>query len=145
MLRALLQLDGSRDGGARRAMALGLAVLCVTVHLSSFAHLLVVRHVTCLEHGEIIHGVEAQAKTPTRRRAEIGHSSLEVPVTASAAHRHEQCLVWAHRRERANLERASFSLPVETPPRIALDFDSVDPRPSSAAIFLLAPKNSPPA
>jgi hypothetical protein len=145
MLRALLRLDGSSDGGARRAMALALAVLSVTVHLSSFAHLLVVRHVTCLEHGEIIHAVEAQAKTSTRRRGEIGQRSLEVAVTASAAHRHEQCLVWAHRRERANLERASSSLRAEAPPRIALDFDGVDPRPSAAAILLLAPKNSPPA
>jgi hypothetical protein len=124
---------------ARALSALG-AYLCLGAQLLGVVHVLVVRHATCPEHGEVTHGVPAAASPPdevlvvTVRRAGPTVEDLD-----------EHCLlVIARRRDLAGpsplLAAALEPLPPATVPPAA-GASSLLP---SVGVLRLAPKTSPP-
>ena len=141
-----------------------LALLCLTGQLSTSAHLLLVRHATCPEHGELIDttgrgpsgpSIPASGKTQTDAAASGTATGGAAPAwpgaTAVAAapalppgHGHDHCAFLSHQRQELALhaQQRVVDAPALPPPaRIA-----AATRPAFAtALFLLAPKNSPPA
>ena len=127
----------------RQCMAV-LAAICATVTVGGQAlgtlHYVVVRHVVCAEHGELIHesaSVHQAARTQSGPDAALRASS--------AAHAHDHCGLLA----RANDERPALATAsaVSPSPNFAYTSlsDSVELVRSSADILLFAPKQSPPA
>jgi hypothetical protein len=124
-----------------------LAALCLVGQLSSLAHMAVVRHVACSEHGELVHADEGRTAGPARHTASESDSALPrlAPVpTPPSAHGHDHCLVTTLRRERGVLPQQSHLAGV-APAEQRLVGDGRDVPPvASFALFRLAPKNSPP-
>jgi len=110
----------------------------------AFSHVALVAHRICAEHGEAIHASQPDAAaTPAAPDSSLA-SALGARGTA-VGHDHEHCLCMAHSRERFVFPpRASAGL-------VAIWIDQLwqgSPRsvPAlSVALFLLAPKGSPPA
>ena len=133
------------SGRARRAGMRSTSTLLLAAQLATLGHLLIVRHTLCREHGEAIHSGsprQAQAMRPTHEGA------LADPALRGggqpAVHSHDHCLAQANTRERFALLPAPDSMPgpllvAATPPSLS----AVGTAPA-VAVFLLAPKNSPP-
>lgn len=108
--------------------------------------MLLVRHAACPEHGELIHADGQDA-------AKLGahaHSLDARPVVAESApptsHDHDHCFVLSERREsaapaarEAALAPAAYAVRAERCAQAHLTARS------SLVLYLLAPKNSPPA
>jgi hypothetical protein len=136
-------------GGTFRYLAACVAVLVVFTQFSSFAHMLLVRHATCPEHGELIHPDEDGA-APAHHDAVASHDKSQGPSIESGpesanGHGHDHCAVLAHRRDSTTLAAASnCPLPVPPPALAGIDGHRQILTPASFALYLLAPKNSPP-
>ena len=118
-----------------------MAAVVVVGQLASIAHLVLVRHVTCAEHGELIelgHDRVTNAMSASRRTTTVANSS------SAETHGHEHCLVASTRRERISLrlQPIADSLRVDAYGTVGLGRD-VDIAPP-IALILIAPKNSPP-
>jgi len=152
----------------KSAMAVFLALLCLTGQLSTSAHLLLVRHATCPEHGELIDTTGRGLRGPSTPRSVAaagerataataggtttgGAASARLGATAVAAapglpagHGHDHCAFLSHQRQQFALhaQQRVVDAPLLPPPiRVP-----VATRPAFATtLFLLAPKNSPPA
>jgi hypothetical protein len=124
-----------------RCLAGALATLALVGQLASFAHLVLVRHVTCAEHGELI-------EVGHERALAVATAHADSPGIATAAtgqaHGHDHCLLAPMRRDRVALGAPH-----------ALDCAHVDAFgtigrvgarliPPPIAVILLAPKSSPP-
>jgi hypothetical protein len=123
--------------------ALVVAVLCLA-QLGVFAHLTLVSHRVCAEHGELIHDGEDHAPRAVLERSSAGATIHRRAV--ADAHGHDHCLLAAHRRERAVLPPASVVASADFPCAEAV----LDAAPSaralrSAVLLRFAPKTSPPA
>jgi hypothetical protein len=118
--------------------------LLVFAQVIAFSHVALVAHRICVEHGEAIHAgqpVEV-AKDPVQ---DYAPASVLAARGAAMGHDHEHCLCLAHGRERfVVLPRTSDGLA-----RVAMAGSwQGSPRLGPAlpvALFLLAPKGSPPA
>jgi hypothetical protein len=131
----------------QRYLALGLALFALIGQLSSSAHLLLVRHAVCPEHGELIHAASSEPSRTEHTKAPEAKASL-VQASADAdelTDGHGHCSIAAQRRERGVPNAASA--------RVAAS-ESIVARSAPAqqqvfafggALLLLAPKNSPPA
>jgi hypothetical protein len=117
--------------------------LLVFAQVLAFSHVALVAHRICADHGEAIH-VSHPAAAATSPAP--GTLAGVAPAGGTAAgHEHEHCLCLAHGRERFVVSpRTSDAL---APTCIAQLWQgsprSILARPS--ALFLLAPKGSPPA
>jgi hypothetical protein len=110
-------------------------VACLSAQLAGAVHSASVRHVACSEHGGVVE-LHADADTPAvlqrdadtlrAARTESHHAHCELCATFSAVPHHHTPIASAH--------APSFALPV--PARSAPRFPY--------ALFLLAPKGSPP-
>ena len=121
-----------------------LALLCLTTQLSIFAHLALVPHATCLEHGEL---VDAASLPPLPLTAASDEDSAiaALPLATVTAHAHDHCILSALRRLPAQLQREA-----EPNQARACSEPSAPPRvdqllPQIIALLDLAPKSSPPA
>lgn len=133
-------------GGAKstRVLMASLAVLCLACQASTLVHLVVVAHVPCAEHGELI---DVRAEAPLARAAVpvLGAASVALvsPAAEPPPHSHDHCAVLATRRENAR---------VSQPPLLVLDRAVVaQPRctaeatsPAAMRPLDVAPKSSPP-
>ena len=125
----------------RLALGLALAVLFLVGQLSTFTHLLLVPHATCLAHGELIHldGPPAAAAPATNEPA------FAAAPPQSTNHGDEHCVVAASGRERS-ISPSSTGRLITSPrdgavarlPRTVVIAPSL-------ALLRLAPKSSPPA
>jgi hypothetical protein len=139
----------------------GALTLCAMAgQFASVAHLAVVRHAVCLEHGELVHedarsrvaGTSARGGRDGRAtdgratdsRANDARASLQASEPSNAAHGHDHCGVAAHRRDSVVLRAPALGVALSG--TIAL-VRSAEPRQraSGRAIFHVAPKCSPPA
>lgn len=123
---------------------MAIAAFCVFAQLTTAAHLLLVRHTFCAEHGVAVDA----SRTP---RAPDCHSHDDQRDTIGAPHDepgvegHDHCELAVDRSGRIGLPPAAVvQLPLATlvehvrePARLALS--------PGAAVLLLAPKTSPPA
>jgi hypothetical protein len=119
-----------------------LAVLALAGQLASFAHLALVRHVTCAEHGELIEvGSAATSAAATPRDVP---PAVSAAASAGAAHDHEHCLISPMRRDRiASAASASqHAARVDSYDSIGIGRTRTVAPPIAAIV--LAPKSSPP-
>jgi hypothetical protein len=145
-MRQSLFMRVTRSRSARRHLAAALVLCASTGQLGNLAHLAVVRHAVCLEHGELVHADDERIRPSghARDKRESANASLQPRSDSSAAHGHDHCGATAHQREFA-LPRAPCCEGVALP--AASGVDSIVERPAqnaSWAIFRLAPKASPP-
>ena len=114
--------------------------------VASWGHMLQARHVTCPEHGELIH-LEDAAAEPTALTHQPRSDGASLTQTALPAQHqtHEHCAVAVHRRTPVYLShRATVTESITTAtvvnfvPRHLI-------RTASLPILQLAPKNSPTA
>ena len=121
-------------------MVLALAVFGAGEQVLSAAHMLLVPHTVCLEHGELVHLDD-----------KVGHASSQPGTTSvdqqSSQSRdlHAHCPALALRREHAALAQAATAL---VPPLRLHPVDvlcSAVAQPAVADLLLMAPKTSPPA
>ncbi|MFI5308774.1 MAG: hypothetical protein ACHQ53_15560 [Polyangiales bacterium] len=129
----------------RKALLATAALLTLSGQASSLGHLLLVRHVVCAEHGELLHGDEvAQGAAGARHTSleDAARAALRQDVTALPEHAHTHCAVVASRKSAivaAGAARALSAIAGVTPPspRGAIPL-------RARAILLFAPKSSPP-
>jgi hypothetical protein len=127
-----------------RAAAALLALLGLAAPLLGSLHEASVAHVTCAEHGEVVDG-DARLSSPTAEHSHDAAVLLAVEALPGAAHGHDHCALAAQARERAvALRSASLT---ERPQAQGLSAPAPEdaPRPAAIALYLLAPKSSPPA
>ena len=127
---------------ATRGLAAVLAVVALAGQVSSFAHLVLVRHVTCAEHGDMIEvGHERTIVTTSSHRQALTAVRAASPAET---HGHEHCLIARMRRDRltADTPASLDSAHIDAYGTIGVVGDD-EVAPSIAAI-ILAPKNSPP-
>ena len=130
--------------GARKTRVLmaSLALLCLACQATTFAHLLLVTHAACAEHGELI-DARSDASVVTVPATPIADAALLATAGAPQSHTHDHCAVVATRRDDVR----------ENQPAVLLINRAGPDQPSrpvaevpAAAIRLLdiAPKSSPP-
>lgn len=122
------------------------AVLCLATQLSSMAHLALVEHVRCTQHGEWIHAGDEHVRGHVEHSTSESDASAIAPVADAHAddHQHDHCLASSERRKLAMLLPQLAEL---QPPRPALPTTAA-PRAThlvAQAVHTLAPKTSPPA
>jgi hypothetical protein len=133
-----------------RYLAACVAALCLVAQFSSFAHMLLVRHATCPDHGELIHANEEGGSASIERGQLANASEEQVPAfearrDAASEHGHDHCAVLANRRDSTTLTAAQSPVLIGPPGLSGIQDHQEDLRPVSFALYLLAPKNSPPA
>ncbi len=133
-------------GGVKstRVLMASLAVLCLACQASTLVHLVVVAHVPCAEHGELI---DVRAEAPLAgAAAPVAHAAglaLVSPVAEPPPHSHDHCAVLATRRENALVSQPSLLVldrAVVAQPRCTPD---AAPPPAMRPLDV-APKSSPP-
>jgi hypothetical protein len=131
-----------RKHTAMRVVASFLATVALAGQVTSFAHLVLVRHVTCAEHGELVElGKEhAIPKAPPPKRP----SSFVSAESTADGHGHDHCLIAPMRRDRivAGAPSSLDSFHVDAYGTVGVV--AVDEVAPPIAVILLAPKNSPP-
>jgi hypothetical protein len=125
---------------ARALAALG-AYLCLATHVVGILHVLTVRHATCPDHGEVIHGDSAVvAEAPV-----LPGKAARDATRAEAEETDEHCLLMAtRRRELAGLAPGHVPA-LFAPTASALEATPVLATVTPRALLRLAPKTSPPA
>ena len=117
--------------------------LLVFAQMLAFSHVALVAHRICAEHGEAIH--TSQPAAAATFLAQDTRTSVVPAGETAAGHDHEHCLCMAHGRERfvfpprtsVGAARVGIAQLWRGSPRVALALP--------VALFLLAPKGSPPA
>ena len=128
-----------------RLLALPLVLLCALAYLGSVAHFFLVQHTPCVEHGDLLHGAEAEqgeAQVKVRESFEderITRSDAQASVHGADAHCAHVFL------RRAVQPPAGVMLPPEAPVLSGqvLEAYSVAVEPQVAWLHL-GPKSSPP-
>ncbi len=124
-------------------------LLLLAAQILSLGHLMVVRHVTCPEHGDIIHAGqphEASHALPSDDDAEDASSRPCIEGTGPRAEGvHDHCFICTSTHERFALlppaRQATSSIEAARPIPLSSEsgpFTTVD-------LIVLSPKNSPPA
>jgi len=126
-----------------RSTALALALLCLAGQAFTLLHLVLVRHVTCPEHGELIHPSELR-RGEAADRYQPGATAIDV-AAAPTAHRHDHCPATSLRRERAAVARPGHSIRADGACAAAVPTRHDIPPATQVSLLLLAPKSSPPA
>ncbi len=122
-----------------RGAALALTLLFAVGQLAGFAHLVLVPHVTCPEHGELMHA-EAAPAAPTL----AGGPARAWLNRGARAHGHDHCLAFSSRREDV-LAAAGPAAPEVQAPAPHSAPPARTPFAPPLALLRLAPKGSPPA
>jgi hypothetical protein len=132
----------TRSLASRRVAAAALLAFALAGQLANLAHLAVVHHEVCLEHGELMHSEEQGA----RRIASHADSALTTlrERESGATHDHDHCGIAAHRRESA-LRSAPIRQLLDPSTPAAIAQRGEEPiRSCGRDILSFAPKCSPP-
>jgi hypothetical protein len=139
--------QGCTRSSAKRWLIGGVAGLSLVTQLAALGHLVLVRHSTCPEHGELVHGDHATGS----HVASAGGQHAASPRAALRAREQtvldadEHCDVLAHRREYVDLpvfEALASPIATQQPhPRA----EPAVLHASAARIYAQAPKTSPPS
>jgi hypothetical protein len=124
-----------------------LAWLSLCGQLGGYAHLAFTRHVTCLEHGELVHVGEPRLTSEATPlvTSEATPRQARLAAAPAAEHGHDHCLTAALRRERpAPSSAAPMLVSAPATPLVLSRAASLAP-PSPIALLSAAPKTSPPA
>lgn len=147
MERTKETIASGRRAAWARLLAFLVTAIIIASHASSFAHLLLVEHAVCPQHGEWIHADElgAHAESAPAESPQAGQSTLKAALSPEAEHAHDHCAAPSERRKYITAEPRSpaVSSPCAPSP-LAMRAAEDAPRARSVALFYLAPKNSPP-
>lgn len=121
-----------------------LALLALGGQLLGTAHLLLMPHAVCAEHGELIHLHDGVAAEDAAHHESPVTTQLSVPEAAEAD-AHEHCLASALRRDQLALYEAPSTLILVSASQAVARVERSVHAPKSVAILLLAPKSSPPS
>lgn len=127
-----------------RARTLAIAGLCLIAQALALAHLFVVRHARCAEHGEVIHvAAAADASASGARQAPGSASAAPAPGEPGDPDGHDHCQWLSELRDHA---RRAPQIDL-VPPPLDLERAALPPAPPDRArpLYRLAPKISPPA
>lgn len=126
----------------RARLAAGLfAALALVAQIGGVAHLALVQHVTCAEHGETLDVAQSHAAQVADARP-ITENRLG--AAAESGHGHDHCPLAAFRRQRAlSGSHARILPPATADPRPFVLGAYVAPAPA-IALLAFAPKSSPP-
>ena len=117
---------------------------CLLLQLSATAHLVLVEHEICPEHGEAVDVSDVARASVHQHAAPVAERSVRVGGHASSSS-HEHCPVAIDRSSKALVAQAVV-VGIAPSPAIELQvFVSEGPTLSASAVRLLAPKTSPPA
>jgi len=110
------------------------------------AHMLLVRHGACSEHGELVHAGDTGAERPPARGVREGSApEADADDAQAGSHCHDHCWVAAHRQSSIMRHGSCILLPSFEPCLdAAVEPEQVALRPPAFALYLLAPKHSPP-
>ena len=141
----LMLSTGNLAGATPRRLRLTSLIL-LALQVLSLGHLLSVRHVTCLQHGDIVHVAQSAARSLTRvTQGRVGWLQVSVAATeATLDADHDHCLACVDTDRRSLAIAAGQSLGNDVVAVGALGasrttfFAPVD-------LILLSPKNSPPS
>ena len=137
----------TRSGSQRASLLLAFGF--VASQLLGAAHLSLVPHLICPEHGELIHVREAEIGTGVAARQTVdgeqfrGKSFRGTPGSA-ALDAHDHCLLSILRSGQLVLPKARGALVAPGTGISPFIVREAPARPSGIAIVLFAPKNSPP-
>jgi hypothetical protein len=130
--------------GKRRSSIFAIAVAgaLLLAQVAGLAHLLVVEHERCAEHGDIVEGganhhAAAAAERQERDRASIGNDGDEIAG-------HDHCLYLATLRRGAGSERQHVVLVPRAPVDRLVGAETRE-QASGPSLLRIAPKTSPPA
>ncbi len=146
-MRNSSQISFWKPGVAGRHLTIAIASLTLIAQFSSFAHLLLVRHVICPEHGELIDLDEQDGSAPSRAVAKVappGNTAIQAMPETPAEQGHNHCPLAFHRREGNILSPCSVAAVNNLPQSVSSYRVEDTPRPALVALFRVAPKNSPP-
>jgi hypothetical protein len=126
----------------RRFACATVAMLALIGQLVSLAHLTMVQHAVCLEHGELVHSdVRGRWNAPP---ADSDAAAVHA-TDATSSGDHDHCGARAYRRE-STLVAPSSMAPEKCAKRLEIaDFSATESRFGGQPIYRLAPKCSPPA
>ncbi|HEX7479569.1 MAG TPA: hypothetical protein VF331_17320 [Polyangiales bacterium] len=151
-LRAHARADARVHRGARpgllgsAASGLAFVLVCGSLvgELASLAHLVLVHHSVCPEHGELVHSDEAESAARASSPAPGRSAALSAGHAPDAAHAHDHCALAMARKERA-LPPARLALVAWATPQPAACGDMRACAPTQRkSVFGYAPKASPP-
>jgi hypothetical protein len=133
------------QSNTRGVLASALVPLLIAAHLSSFAHMVLVQHSACPEHGELVHHADpAENVAPAPRPDTVTPTVAVANALAETEASHDHCLVLANRREEKMFVATSVALGnIIALPMSVGDMETT-PFPSTSRLYRLAPKNSPP-
>jgi hypothetical protein len=134
------------DADARRARGLLLAFVLLVSQASAWFHAVAISHVACPEHGEAMHGrvlPDEATRAPAAGAAANDVTAVAADVATVAGHDHCANAALLRWRDVALSAPAVFApfLPAAPPTWYAPADDLV----RSAAVYLVAPKTSPPS
>lgn len=136
------------QSSASRCWMVLVAVISLLPMLSPYVHLLLVQHVTCPEHGELIDRPASDlAQEAASRLVPVGTPSHPAwhALDSDDPHRHSHCAFVLNRRPFVPTPTAIGAAVVPMVEHLP-GFVRLDVRPvSEIAVFRLAPKQSPPA
>jgi len=135
---------------ARRAMlrsfALCVVSFCVFTQFSSLLHMVFVEHSTCPEHGELVHGqARASASLAHAHTEVLPSAAFQADASSSELHEHEHCSVLGDGRQRALINFVAMPAVYAAAPAALRVTPRVAAHVSSVALYMIAPKSSPPA
>ena len=135
-----------RRTAARRlsAAALATALSVLAAPLAGIQHEATVRHITCIEHGELVDAAPLTAAELAAPEHHHARTVLERGESAPAGLEDTHCLLasWHHQRS-----TAAHSAPLFVRPQPVAGHSNTavpDRRPAAIALYDLAPKLSPP-
>jgi hypothetical protein len=136
-----------RAGNNKRMRRLGriTSYFLLAAQMLSIGHLVLVRHSTCAEHGDVIHG---PAGEPHEGRFAESLSSSDGTVAGTvpqAEGGHDHCLICTTTRERFALTPPVRTSVDQVGPSVSLVSPSHTGAMAPVAVLVFSPKNSPPA
>lgn len=138
-------LGMSRPAWLRHVLA-AVAWVCLGTQLSALTHFLVVEHVRCAEHGDLIHAHEQHEVDADEEIAHLGAPPLQQCFTPSGEaddHDHDHCLISSERREPSVLA-STPSILASTSTYTAILSQSFSELVLASRVYAFAPKTSPP-
>lgn len=122
----------------RLIFTVAMGAVFLAAQLSSFSHQLLVKHITCAEHGELIHAGETDA-------APVADANSVTSTAQVAGHGHEHCDVFLARREQLAVVPPAVVVLAAAPLALPLPVFTRTVHSVSVPLLRLAPKSSPPA
>ena len=110
--------------------------------VTTFVHLASVRHVTCAEHGELVHASDDVVRVGA---AQVDRPGVRTLASSGEQHGHDHCLNCALRRETLTVPLSAQARVDATLSQLVLSANIEVRAHSSWALLQAAPKTSPPA